>query len=276
MECSAAASSGPNVAIFKRFQQSWSNISQSCYDTGDKHEVVSSDIADVKDDVVEFVLGQLRETQPCDDYRELLELTLIFMGVTPLRGVKFMTPGAFHQARWLSKAKYSMKIWLFRNQFSLTPREEKGLRDVSVFVVSLYVKAWYTAPLAACAPNNDLLFLQHLVKYTTVNPAVSKAASCKFAGHLWYLSEVLVGLVFYDSAVSVESKRAMVIALKEKDGVDEPANRRPIDLTQCVNMAVEDFVTKKTLTFFERLQNPLDFSTLTLHNGIRTPTINRV
>ena len=260
-ESSAAASSGPDVAIFKRFQQSWSYIAQNCYDSGDQHQLVSHAVADTKDAVVEFVLGQLSDgkTQPRDDYRELLELTLIFLGVTPPRGVKFMAPGAFHQARWLSKAIYSIKIWLFRNQFSLTIREEKGLRDVCIFIVSVYVKQWYTAPLAASAPHNDLLFLQQLVAYESVNPALSKVASSKFAGHLRYLSEVLVGLAFYDPAVSAESKRAMVKATKEKQGIDEPAKRVQIDLKQCVNMAVEDFVTTGTLSFFEKLQLPVGF-----------------
>ena len=113
--------------------------------------------------------------------------------------------------------------------------------------------------MAASAPHNDLLFLQQLVAYESVNPALSKVASSKFAGHLWYLSEVLVGLAFYDPAVSAESKRAMVKATKEKQGIDEPAKRVQIDLKQCVNMAVEDFVTTGTLSFFEKLQLPVGF-----------------
>ena len=49
--------------------------------------------------ITEFVLNQLSETQPRNNYRELLELTLIFLGITPPRGVKFMAPGAFNQTR---------------------------------------------------------------------------------------------------------------------------------------------------------------------------------
>jgi hypothetical protein len=43
-----------------------------------------------------------------------------------------LSPGAMHHARWMSKVLYSLKIWLFRAQFKLTPREENGLRDVCV------------------------------------------------------------------------------------------------------------------------------------------------
>jgi len=46
--------------------------------------------------------------------------------------------------------------------------------------------------------------------------------------------------------------------IKEK-GVDEPAKCVQIDLKQCANMTVEDFVMKGTLSFFEHLQLPVGF-----------------
>jgi len=47
----------------------------------------------------------------------------------------------------------------------------------------------------------------------------------------------------------------------EEKGVDEPAKRVQTDLKQCANiiMAVEDFVMKGTLSFFEHLQLPVGF-----------------
>ena len=51
-----------------------------------------------------------------------------------------MTPGAMHHARWMSKVMYSLKVWMFRSQFVLTPKEEEGLREVCIFVVRLYLK----------------------------------------------------------------------------------------------------------------------------------------
>jgi len=46
-----------------------------------------------------------------------------------------MAPGAFHQARWLSKTIYTLVIWLFRNQFRLTAHEENRLQDVCIFII---------------------------------------------------------------------------------------------------------------------------------------------
>src|SRR6218665_3043988 len=99
-----------------------------------------------------------------------------------------MAPGVVHHARWMAKAVYTLMIWMFRGQFKLNEREEQGLRAICIFVSSVYVKAWFTASLAVSAPNSDLCFLQRLVRYQSENPAISKVASNKFAGHLWYVS----------------------------------------------------------------------------------------
>jgi len=56
-----------------------------------------------RDSVVEFALKNLQERQPGDDYREFLELSVIFLGGTPARGVCFQPPGAMHHARGMAK-----------------------------------------------------------------------------------------------------------------------------------------------------------------------------
>jgi len=92
---------------------------------------------------------------------------------------------------------------MFAKQFKLTKAEDSGLRDVAIFVSSLYVKAWFQAPLSTSAPATDLQFLKDLSKYKSVNEKVSKAAFKKFAGHLWYLGEELSALAFFDRECSI-------------------------------------------------------------------------
>ena len=46
---------------------------------------------------------------------------------------------------------------------------------------------------------------------------ISKAAMKSFMGHLWYMSESLVGVAFFDPMVDTETKIAMVNALKNQD-----------------------------------------------------------
>jgi len=61
-------------------------------------------IAAWKDDVIMFALGQLEKFQPRDDYCELLELAIIFLGDTPPRGIRLQYPDAIHRARWVVRA----------------------------------------------------------------------------------------------------------------------------------------------------------------------------
>ena len=60
------------------------------------------------------------------------ELALVFLRKVPTRGVRFKLPGSMPHARWMSKVIYSLKTWLFRSQFYLTKKGERGLRDTSL------------------------------------------------------------------------------------------------------------------------------------------------
>ena len=117
----------------------------------DRFEPASTDastelqVAAYRKDLIDFIQGQLL-LHPRDDYREFLELSLIFLGETPMRGIHFQAPGAMHRARWMSKVIYSIKMWLFRGQFKMISSEMKGITDIAIFSVTLYLRAWITAP----------------------------------------------------------------------------------------------------------------------------------
>jgi len=99
---------------------------------------------------VDFIKKQLLQQQVRDDYREYLELSIIFLCKVPADDVKFKAPGA-------------LKIWLFRRQFQLTASETIGLRNLAIFAVKTYLKACFTAPLAAASPYNDFQLLRQLL-----------------------------------------------------------------------------------------------------------------
>lgn len=114
-----------------------------------------------------------KTVQPRDDYKELLNLTPLFVGCRPTQGVEFHYPGAFHHARWMSKAVYCSKIFLFRNQCSMSLGETILIREICIFIVMLYVEAWFTAPKAVAAPNHDLEFLKKLYRYKEIDKRIS-------------------------------------------------------------------------------------------------------
>ena len=83
-----------------------------------------------RDELLEFFAAQLAMAQPRDDYRELIELSMIFLGQAPHRGIHFQTPGPKRHVRWMSTVLYSLKMWMFRGQFKLTVKEESNLKEI--------------------------------------------------------------------------------------------------------------------------------------------------
>ncbi|KAE9542495.1 hypothetical protein AGLY_003356 [Aphis glycines] len=84
------ATSGPDNRLFERFQSYWSEINQSTYITANQTIILR--ITDEKrNDIVKFCQEMLQIKQVRDDYRELLELFIMFLGKKPTRGIRFMT-----------------------------------------------------------------------------------------------------------------------------------------------------------------------------------------
>jgi hypothetical protein len=260
------ATSGPEVKLFKRFKDQWEFIDKASFQTATSDTTVVNAMNDVKDDLLHFAQSQLCEEQPRDDYREFLELGVVFLGGVPLRGISFMAPGAMHHARWMSKVLYSLKVWMFRGQFHITAREEKGLRDFVVFAGRVYLKAWITAPSAIAAPLNDLQLMNSLLQYASIHRDISAATSKKLSHHLWYLSEELIGLALFDSRVFSNTKRQMLDRLSVK-GPDRPVKRPDISLKSFTSLTLDTFVTSNSMNIFHCLQLPTDSSAQTPTHG---------
>lgn len=72
--------------------------------------------------------------------------------------ITFRAPGAMHHAWWMSKAIYSIKIYLFKDQFKLTARELKGLIVAAMAVM-------------CCCSMSDEIILSSFLRYTTPEKA---------------------------------------------------------------------------------------------------------
>jgi hypothetical protein len=90
----------PNTEIFGHFKDYRPSIGQASFSTAMDDETTAAMVAPWNDTVIAFASTQLGEFQPRDEYRELLELTVIFLVANP--------------ARWMARAIYSIKMWLFR------------------------------------------------------------------------------------------------------------------------------------------------------------------
>lgn len=141
----------------------------------------------------------------------------IFLDGTQTNPITIKAPGATHHARWMSKAIYCLKMYIFQKQFNVGSKKELlGLGDVCVFISIIYVKAWFKAPCPISAPAQDLEFLKKLINYKNINTKISDATVSTFSRHLWYLTEKLAAMSFFDSSISLEVKKKMVNAIKKK------------------------------------------------------------
>lgn len=147
-----------------------------------------------------------------------------------------------------------MKIYLFKHQFKLTKKDEKAVREICIFTVVIYVKYWFQAPSGWSAPRNDLQLLKDLrnLAFEIFNKNIAAVALKKILNHLWYLSEELVSLAFFDDDLSVHQKKKMVEALRI-EGKEDCLKRINIDITHIHEKNLENFVSSNSLRFFQIL-----------------------
>ena len=94
----------------------------------------------------------------------------------------------------------------------------QSVLDVNLFTVRCYIQHWFLTQVPQAAPRSDVSFIRALIAYRTVNKEVADRALDKVGRHLWYLSEELVPLAFFDNDVSLEVKRQMVKSLTVRYG----------------------------------------------------------
>lgn len=216
-----AKTSSPDDTLFKSFRDKWEYLDQNSY-----HHLPESDIrANERHCLIEKFEKLLEKPYHREDYAEFLQLGL--MCLTPAKTFKLRPPGAMHHARWMAKGIYSLKMYLFRGQFEGEGEYHSQLKRFVLFVLRIYIKVWYDAPLATSAPRNDLNFMKSVKEYQ--DPEIGKAVSEKFENHLWYISEYNIALAFFDQTVSLEDKRKMVKRLSWKN--DNKVNCFTICLT---------------------------------------------
>ena len=144
----------------------------------------------------------------------------------------------------------------------IPPHEERGAwrTDEDMYLLFKSVckgppKAWVEAGFSAQAPRLDLDLLKDLGTYEKIDTEVGNVVLKKLSNHLWYLSEELVGLTFFDPEVSVDRKKAMATATRQETGKREESVPKRVMLPNksIRSVHLEDFVSDRTMGFFEKL-----------------------
>ena len=139
----------------------------------------------------------LNNNWPRGDYKELVELLIIYLG-GKIYNFKFRITGADHHARWMSKIIYCLKISLLINQYKLDDESKAKLLECAKFQSIIYCKYWFMTPFAAAAPLLDLEFYGKLLKWRTVSPTQAFYLRRLARKHHWYITPKLVTLSLFD------------------------------------------------------------------------------
>lgn len=262
-ESEFGSSSAPTIPFFTRFKKAWKDIDKSKYENGIQDQFVREALEDVIDDITDFCKNELQEDFARQDYKELLELTLIFLG-TYDGEITFHDPKAMHHARWMAKALYALKMYLFRAIYHLTKNEEEALRNFCIFIVRFYVKAWTRCANVLEAPNQDLNFLKGVRKFAETNEKMSEVVLNKFRTHLWYLAAEPIAFAVFDDNVSLQQKRDLARTLLSQPEPDESTYITrlifsPSQITSICDWQLHHFITENTIKLFSRYEINTEF-----------------
>lgn len=97
-----AVSSGKEEPLFNRFKKMWPSIKFKQYQFGIADSIVAEELKDIIEPTKAFIQEQLKKPICRDDYKEFLELSLLFLGGSlDMRPgtYEFHPPGPNHHAR---------------------------------------------------------------------------------------------------------------------------------------------------------------------------------
>lgn len=227
-KCKITPMSGPDIQLFKRFKNEWSKLDKENFVHGLVDTEFKELLGETYNEIQNLVSKMILEEFPRDDYREFLELVIIVLGGVPPKGVKFRKPGAYHRARWMAKGIYTLKIFLFRNQFNLTKKESRSIAEINAFIVKCYVVHWFSAPVSHHAALNDIIFIRTLYNYKIINNDLAEEALRKFINHLYYLNVETSAFALFDERVSSETKCAMIKRIFSEELPADDVNEKKI------------------------------------------------
>ena len=272
------ASRSPEISVFLRFREKFPFLDLELPLASEEH--TSSFLASQREEVIVLLLKMVADEEckdlfPRGDYKELVDLTLLYFGAKDPSEVKIQRPGATHKARWMARLLHTLKIVLLKRAVkdSMSGRD-KWISDAALqkierfvtFATHVYVPWWFQCPVSASAPHNDLSLIKLLHAYAEVDEVISSAVLSGFKNHLWYLVCELTPLGLFDPAVSEDQKSHMASAILSSEKCEEFQNRHGTGYGKpCFpeipssGAELKDFIGSDSWKFFDLLKINPDF-----------------
>ncbi len=230
-----ATTKGPTDPLFEKFREVFDNLPQNhlkLWDGAGDNSRPFTWLRNQSNEVLIWGTEQLLAgTFPREDYRELLELTVHYLGGEVMRprvngppqpGFRMRRPGALHHARFMAKGLYILKIAMLSDvlpQDVLPANKHAGITRMAQFIVLFYTRYYLMARLPTAAPQQDLTLWKSMGMYQMYDRQLSVSVKASIKRHQWYLTEQLVVFCLFDKDISNAEKAAVSAALR--------AQRRP-------------------------------------------------
>ena len=75
---------------------------------------------------------------------------------------------------------------------------------MALFVVFIYLKAWFNSPSLTSAAKNDLELYKLLLKFKKIHSKISQSACEVLNRHTWYLTEDAITLTLFNEDICTE------------------------------------------------------------------------
>lgn len=250
--------SGPSVTTFDILKVYWDDIKTSgfAFASIDHEKLQGQTMKTFADEALNTITDHSKHLR--NDYAELNDLGLKFLGVAT--GNTFKVPGATTNARWMCRAIYALKLYLFRDHVELRTEFVASLERFCLFISLLYLKYWNQSSNTTDAPFNDLQFLKELDLYARIDKPVSDVAIKSFTRHLWYLSDELILLSLFSNKVSAREKMNMCEVIEYQVG-DRTQNsiKYSDEIENIQEMELHQFISKRSLFLLHQLHIDITF-----------------
>ena len=172
------------------------------------------------------------ETFGRDDYRELCELIIKYLGGQVLRPAqkvpedgadhfRIRKPGALHHARFMASSIYIMKLTLLNDQLPPNllnsdpdiPDMEQRIRRMARYIALFHGPWFLRARVPIIAPRLDMELTNHMRYYIATDRQAAEEVIKSIERHPWYLTEELVVFGLFDDDLSADVRQNMATHL---------------------------------------------------------------
>ena len=131
---------------------------------------------------------------------------------------------------------------------------------MALFVVFIYLKAWFNSPSLTSAAKMDLELNKLLLKFKKIHTKISQSACEVLIRHTWYLTEDAITLTMFNEYILCTEERTLYAKKIYKLAATEELEIQKPDLPLITQKSeISDFIGERSRLIFDLLNIPLDF-----------------